>query len=407
MNRISKEQFVGGWLISNLGALALLVMVFLFGALFPRGSVLHLIIFSFIAYALLIYALVLYFILIYKMWLAIDGLGARTSPGKAVGFMFIPLFNLYWMFQVFWGWTVDFNKIAKERNFNSPHMPEGLALTATIFGVIGFIPYLGLLLWPVQIILLTILFTKICNGINSMPEIPSEQRVTGNDMPLENAKISGSAIASLVCGVIGFFTAGLAGIAGLILGIVGLNKIRKSAGQLKGEGLAIAGIAVSSTAIIVIPILVAILLPALSNARQMARSTVAMSNARQLGLAFTLYANEYNDSLPVSESWPNMISRYVGDSNVISRSPYDHEAGRFFAMNASLKGSKLNRVRQPAQTVLLFECRSGSPATGGPELLPQFPRGPKGFIVGFVDGHVECVKPNGMSQLIWSPNLNK
>lgn len=34
---------------------------------------------------------------------------ARTSPGRALGFLFIPFYNLYWMFQVLPGWASDFN----------------------------------------------------------------------------------------------------------------------------------------------------------------------------------------------------------------------------------------------------------------------------------------------------------
>ena len=56
------------------------------------------------------------------------------------------------------------------------------------------------------------------------------------------AKTSGLAIAALVCGIAGLCTAGLGGIAGIILGIVAMVKVKRSAGQLKGKGLAIGGI---------------------------------------------------------------------------------------------------------------------------------------------------------------------
>jgi formylglycine-generating enzyme required for sulfatase activity len=59
------------------------------------------------------------------------------------------------------------------------------------------------------------------------------------------AKTSGLAIASLVAGFFGLCTAGLGGIAGLILGIIALKKIGRSSGALGGRGLAIAGLIVS------------------------------------------------------------------------------------------------------------------------------------------------------------------
>jgi prepilin-type N-terminal cleavage/methylation domain-containing protein len=48
----------------------------------------------------------------------------------------------------------------------------------------------------------------------------------------------------------------------------------------------------------IIALLIAILLPALSAARASARTTVCMSNARQLGIAFNGYAAENKDYLP-------------------------------------------------------------------------------------------------------------
>jgi formylglycine-generating enzyme required for sulfatase activity len=65
------------------------------------------------------------------------------------------------------------------------------------------------------------------------------------------AKTSGLAVASLVAGILGLCTAGLGGIAGLILGIVALKKIGHSGGALRGRGLAIAGLIVSVCTVLV------------------------------------------------------------------------------------------------------------------------------------------------------------
>ena len=59
------------------------------------------------------------------------------------------------------------------------------------------------------------------------------------------AKTSGLAVASLVAGMLGLGTAGLASIAGLILGLKALKKIGDGGGALRGRGLAIAGLIVS------------------------------------------------------------------------------------------------------------------------------------------------------------------
>ena len=49
-------------------------------------------------------------LLLYHGWKEIPGDIARTTPGKAIGFLFIPLFNLYWMFIAYNGLGKDMNK---------------------------------------------------------------------------------------------------------------------------------------------------------------------------------------------------------------------------------------------------------------------------------------------------------
>jgi len=81
--------------------------------------------------------------------------------------------------------------------------------------------------------------------------------------PSPSAKTSGLAIASLVLGILSFFTCFITAIPAIILGIVGLLKINRSAGQLKGTGLAVAGMALPVVAVPIMAMMAAILMPAL------------------------------------------------------------------------------------------------------------------------------------------------
>ena len=54
------------------------------------------------------------------------------------------------------------------------------------------------------------------------------------------ARTSGLAAASLVLGILGFLSCGLTGFVGLVLGIVALVGISRSAGRLRGQGIAVA-----------------------------------------------------------------------------------------------------------------------------------------------------------------------
>jgi len=95
-------------------------------------------------------SLVLDFILIYRFWQIIQDGFARTTPGKAVGFLLIPVFNIYWYFVAYVGLAKDQNKFIA-RHFDSqqqklrkahPSYSLGyLILTALIF-VAFFIAWL-------------------------------------------------------------------------------------------------------------------------------------------------------------------------------------------------------------------------------------------------------------------------
>ncbi len=107
-------------------------------------------------------------VLWYKMWAAIQDGNARTTPGKAIGFLFIPFFNIYWMFQAVWGYAKDFNRYIERHGINTQQLPEGLFLTYTILCLTGWLPVLGLVLVIVNYFIGLILVSKICDGVNAI-----------------------------------------------------------------------------------------------------------------------------------------------------------------------------------------------------------------------------------------------
>lgn len=115
-----------------------------------------------------IYGMVILAILIYKIWAPLQDGPARTTPGKAVGFLFIPFFNLYWVFQAYWGWAVDYNKYIVQKQIPGPRMPEGLAMAICILTVCSIIPYLGILISLVSMVLMAIFLNSAINGANAI-----------------------------------------------------------------------------------------------------------------------------------------------------------------------------------------------------------------------------------------------
>jgi len=79
--------------------------------------------------------------------------------------------------------------------------------------------------------------------------------------------------------------------------------------------------------IAIIALLIGILLPSLSKAREGARRTQCMSNQRQIGVALHTYANDYRDWIPREAtteedlSWTRAL-RPLLDGNVVTNDPY-------------------------------------------------------------------------------------
>lgn len=105
-------------------------------------------------------------ITIYKLWDSIQDGTARTTPGKACGFIFIPFFCLYWYFVAFLGWSQDYNNYIRERNVQAPEVSEKLTMVACILFVCGIIPYLGILTWLAGLACLFPVYSKSIDGAN-------------------------------------------------------------------------------------------------------------------------------------------------------------------------------------------------------------------------------------------------
>ena len=53
--------------------------------------------------------------------------------------------------------------------------------------------------------------------------------------------------------------------------------------------------------------------------------------------------------------------------------------------------------------MLIFETDGGWNVAGGRELLPARPRHSGAYVIGFVDGHAEMVRPARLENLRWEP----
>ena len=106
---------------------------------------------------------------IYRIWDAIQDGYARTTPGKAVGFSFIPFFNCYWIFQVYWGFARDYNAFVDRHGISAQKLPEGLFLAFPIVGLAGVVPIFGILTQIASFVIGIIVVSKSCDAVNAIP----------------------------------------------------------------------------------------------------------------------------------------------------------------------------------------------------------------------------------------------
>ena len=136
----------------------------------------------------LLYVMVVMLVLFYKMWAAIQDGYARTTPGKAVGFLFIPFFSLYWIFQSIYGFAVDYNRFLARHHLNIPQLPKILFLFYVLLiffyvllNFVGIIPLLGTIFVEIITLRGTIfiginyfiglaMVAKICDAVNYLPK---------------------------------------------------------------------------------------------------------------------------------------------------------------------------------------------------------------------------------------------
>jgi len=111
---LSKTVFVYCWIAIRiiagiLGALGLMMAI-------RKGAHSTLIATFVAADVFLVFSVAIELALFYKMWAAIQDGQASISPAKAVGFLFIPVFNIYWTLCMVTGFAEDYNSFIHRRS---------------------------------------------------------------------------------------------------------------------------------------------------------------------------------------------------------------------------------------------------------------------------------------------------
>ncbi len=130
-------------------------------------------------------------------------------------------------------------------------------------------------------------FCRVCGKVTSAGLAVAPAAPTA---PVGPAQTSGKAIASLLFGLLFLFTP--SAIAAVIFGHLSLSEIRKSAGRLKGAGIAVTGLVLGYVGLAFIPCLIiaAIAIPNLLRARMAANESSAVASVRTVNTAEVSYS---------------------------------------------------------------------------------------------------------------------
>ena len=142
-------------------------------------------------------------------------------------------------------------------------------------------------------------FCKACGAALGQGAVYAGQANPGSWNESQGQK-KGLAIASLVLGILSFFTFGLLGVGaiiGIVLAVIAMSKVKNEPWTYGGRGIAIAGLVLSITSLVTavpVGIIAAIAIPNLLQARMAANEGSAIQSLRTICAAEATYQAQFD-----------------------------------------------------------------------------------------------------------------
>jgi len=113
------------------------------------------------------------FLLLGKMWGSIQDGVTPVTVGKAIGFLFIPVFSVYWIFVAWGSFPRHYNDYIERYKLNAPYLSGALFTTLPIIMLTA-----GILVFP--LIALPIVFgfviARTCDAVNNLKQATEDRR---------------------------------------------------------------------------------------------------------------------------------------------------------------------------------------------------------------------------------------
>jgi predicted Zn finger-like uncharacterized protein len=113
----------------------------------------------------LICSVLIELMLFYKMWAAIADNQTSVTPAKAVGFLFIPVFNLYWALNMIMAFAEDYNAFIERRSLKANDLP------ITLFMLYAFAFMLTMIFITVPMLCAFAFVTRISGAFASYTQV--------------------------------------------------------------------------------------------------------------------------------------------------------------------------------------------------------------------------------------------
>jgi hypothetical protein len=125
--------------------------------------------------------MVYYYYLLAKMWGALQDGQTEITVGKAIGFLFIPVYNIYWIFRAWGSFPEEYNSFVARHRLNAPQLSPGVYSFYPIFMLLA-----GILAFPMAALPFVFIkvITKTCDAVNALSDAFEQQRMMpANPMP--------------------------------------------------------------------------------------------------------------------------------------------------------------------------------------------------------------------------------
>jgi hypothetical protein len=125
-------------------------------------------------------------VMLYRAWVVVQDGRARTSPGRAVGFLFIPFFHLFWVWVGIWGLSRALNRFVRRYDLDAPAASQPLGFAVSLYSNLTYFPFpfAGLVPLKLNLILLPFFMRSVYRTVAAICEDANQDRLTSAPVDL-------------------------------------------------------------------------------------------------------------------------------------------------------------------------------------------------------------------------------